>query len=229
MSIKIDLKLFLFAIIFFFTHQIKIYALLMIFALLHELGHLICGLLLGFKPKTMAMNPFGFQIEFEVHTQEYHHKLGKAYYLNLKRMVIALAGPFTNLLIAFTCFFVPIQNSFTKETLIYANLLISIFNLLPIYPLDGGRILKEFIQIISGLQTAYQITNKTANFCIIILTVLSSIVILYIHNIAILFILAYLWYLVIRNNKWCYDSQLLKNRVATAVEKYHFSSKLRKK
>ena len=41
MSIKIDLKIFLFIILFWLTSQIKIYAVLMIFALIHELGHLL--------------------------------------------------------------------------------------------------------------------------------------------------------------------------------------------
>ena len=41
MSIKIDLKIFLFAILFWLTSQIKIYAVLMIFALIHELAHLL--------------------------------------------------------------------------------------------------------------------------------------------------------------------------------------------
>ncbi len=40
MSIKIDLKIFLFVILFWLTSQIEIYAILMIFALIHELGHL---------------------------------------------------------------------------------------------------------------------------------------------------------------------------------------------
>ena len=41
MSIKIDLKIFLFVILFWLTSQIEIYAILMIFALIHELGHLL--------------------------------------------------------------------------------------------------------------------------------------------------------------------------------------------
>ena len=43
MKFKIDLKIFLFAILFYFTKQIQIYAILKIFALIHELGHLIAG------------------------------------------------------------------------------------------------------------------------------------------------------------------------------------------
>lgn len=46
MSIKIDLKIFLFSILFWFTKQIELYAFLMIFAFIHELGHLVCGLAL---------------------------------------------------------------------------------------------------------------------------------------------------------------------------------------
>ena len=45
----------LFAIIFYFTKQIKIYALLMILALVHELGHLVCGICLGLKLKSIKI------------------------------------------------------------------------------------------------------------------------------------------------------------------------------
>lgn len=44
MNIKIDLKIFLFAILFYLTKQIEMYATIMVFAIVHELGHLICGL-----------------------------------------------------------------------------------------------------------------------------------------------------------------------------------------
>ena len=41
MSVKIDLKVFLFIFLFWITSQIEIYAVLMIFALIHELAHLL--------------------------------------------------------------------------------------------------------------------------------------------------------------------------------------------
>ena len=46
MRITIDLKIFLFAIIFIITKQIEFYAILMAYAIIHELGHLLCGVFL---------------------------------------------------------------------------------------------------------------------------------------------------------------------------------------
>ena len=47
MSIKIDLKIFLFALIYIITKQIKIYAILMLFAFVHELGHFLFAKIVG--------------------------------------------------------------------------------------------------------------------------------------------------------------------------------------
>lgn len=46
MSVKIDLKILLFILLFCVTSQIEIYLLLMLFAIIHELGHLCAGLML---------------------------------------------------------------------------------------------------------------------------------------------------------------------------------------
>ena len=85
--------------------------------------------------------------------------------------------------------------------MIYANLLLVIFNLLPIYPLDGGRILEQVIYVMKGKKIAHNVTNKVGKVTVILLTVCTSILILYIHNIAFVLILIYLWYLVIQNEK----------------------------
>ena len=122
-------------------------------------------------------------------------------------MVIAIAGPITNLIIIGI---VAIYYKLTQMTtilklpidlVIYSNILIFIFNLLPLYPLDGGRILKRISTYFAGLYKSYTITNNIANIVIIILTVISSIAILIYKNIAILIIIAYLWGLVIIENK----------------------------
>jgi len=202
MKIRINLKIFIFVLIFLLTNQIKIYGLLMLFALIHELGHLIVGVLLGFNPTKLEIMPYGLSVGFDVKCEDYNKKIKKGNILSIKKIAIALAGPVTNIIIIiifllFNITFLGIE----RELVIYANILIGLFNLIPIYPLDGGRILKNILHIICGLKKSYEYTNKISKITICILTAISSIVILYIKNIAILIILAYLWYLVIIENK----------------------------
>ncbi len=201
MSIKIDLRIFLFGVLFFLTRQIEIYATIMFFAFLHELGHLCTGLALGFKPKIMKMTPFGFQITFKTCIEDYNKRIKQGNELCVKRIIIYLAGPVTNLFLILICLLENIELMIPKDIIIYSNILLAIFNLLPIYPLDGGRILKEIVHIFEGRKIAYQKSNFISLATVIILTIITSILILYIHNIAFLIILAYLWYLVIRNQR----------------------------
>ena len=46
MRVRIDLKIFIFLALFYFTNQIKIYLIIMFFSIIHELGHIIMGLIL---------------------------------------------------------------------------------------------------------------------------------------------------------------------------------------
>lgn len=195
MNIKLNLNIFLFLLLFFITNQIEIYALVMIFALIHELAHLICGVLLGFKPDTLRIMPLGFSIEFETNVQDYNKKVKKSNLLAVKKILIALAGPLINLIIVILGIAISIDTN-----IVYANLLILIFNLLPIYPLDGGRILINILKIFYGNRNANKYANIVRNTCIILLTMLCSILILYINNIAIIVILVTLWGITIKEN-----------------------------
>lgn len=192
MQIKVNLQIFLFIIIFVLTHQIEIYGWIMLFAFIHELGHMIAGIVLKLKPKSLSLMPFGISVTFE--TYEYK-KL-----VEIKKMLIAIAGPLTNLIICIIALFLHI-NLATKALVIYSNILIALFNLIPIYPLDGGRILKGIIRLGHEEIESDRIVNRISNILIIVLTAIASILILYLKNIAILFIIAYLWVMIINENK----------------------------
>lgn len=214
MRFRIDLKIFLFLILFYLTKQIEIYAMIMIFALIHELGHLFTGLILQMKPQKLEIMPFGVSISFKINTEDYNKKIKSGNTLNIKKMMVAIAGPLTNLIIIFITYNLKVD-IIKAMMIIYTNLLIILFNLLPIYPLDGGRILKEFLHIIQGKRKSEESINNISIITTIIITAIGSILILYLKNIAIFIIIMYLWYLVLKEN----SKYLNKKKLYDKIEK----------
>lgn len=187
MKIKINIQIFAIIIILIITKQIEIYVWLMLFAFIHEMAHTIVGLILKLKPKTLEIQPFGVGIIFESFENSERNKI-----------IIALAGPITNILIALIFIFIKIK---VQTTIVYVNILLAMFNLIPIYPIDGGRIIKAILTTKKGKEKAETAINKVSNITLIIITLLSSILILVYKNIGLFIIIIYLWILVMKENK----------------------------
>lgn len=196
MKFKIDLKIFLFIIIFYFTKQIETYAIIIFFAIIHELGHLIAGLALGMKPESIKLIPFGLSISFKLNPRDYNKKIGTGNLFEIKKIIVAVAGPLINFFIILIASHINL-NIFSNLIIIYVNLLIMLFNLIPIYPLDGGRILKGILHMFVGKKESDKYTNYISFVSLLILTFLGSIEIYYLKNIAIFFIIIFLWILYI--------------------------------
>lgn len=182
MKIKVDLKIFLIIILYILTKNIKVFAISFIFILLHELGHAITGIILGLKIKKININVFGLSIEFENYGKER---------LNNK-IIIDMAGPAINII----TFIIAVI--FKNEEIAYINILLAIINLLPIYPLDGGRIVKNLLLKSHHYKQVVGYTEKISKDTLIIITAISSIVILYIKNVGIFLVILYLWSIALK-------------------------------
>ncbi len=199
MKFRIDLKIFLFFILFCFTNQFQNYIVIILFAIIHEIGHLVAGILLGMKPESIELIPYGLRISFRLIPKDYNKKIMNGNLLALKKMIVAIAGPITNLIIIIICGNIKI-NMFLYLIIIYANILLIIFNLLPIYPLDGGRFLKEILHIFFGKNKAEKYINIISFITLIIVTIISSISIYYIKNIAVFIAILFLWGIYIKED-----------------------------
>lgn len=223
MRFRIDLKIFILIIIFILTKQIKIYAMIMLFAIIHEFGHLIAGILLGMKPEKFNIKLFGVSIDFSIRKNDYNNKIKKANYLEIKKIFIALAGPLTNILITI---FLIVFNSFNinnndRLLMIFSNIVLIIFNILPIYPLDGGRILKGLIYIFRGKYIAEKYIHNISYITLIILTMISSVAVLYLKNVAIFFAIIFLWLLQIKENMIYRNRRKIYKIISQDLQSHH--------
>lgn len=202
MVLRIDLKIFIFFVLFYLTKQIELYATIMVLCVIHELGHVLMGIIMGLKIERLEIMPLGLSVSFKINVDDYNKKIKKGNILQLKKIAIAGAGPFTNLMMLLLVLNTKIDlKVVSNEILAYANILIILFNMLPIYPLDGGRILKEFIHIFEGSIKSKIYIRKISKAIMILITMIGSIGVIYIKNIAIFFIIIYLWIIVIKENR----------------------------
>jgi Zn-dependent protease/CBS domain-containing protein len=120
---------------------------------LHELGHALVSTHAGIPAKAIILLPIGGITLLDETQQPIEPGV-----LTWKRDIrIAIAGPVVNLAIAFAAASIllavapeihlwtkpwDLQSSNLPRALVWANLWLGLFNLLPAYPLDGGKILR---------------------------------------------------------------------------------------
>ena len=109
----------------------------------HEFGHALTGRVFGCETKTITLSFVG----------------GCASMVSMPRkgwqeFLVALAGPLVSFVLAIIGFlllaFVPIRSDFVVDSLLYLmwmNLILGCFNLLPGFPMDGGRIFRSVLML----------------------------------------------------------------------------------
>ena len=117
-----------------FKGELFLFLMSCLVALQHECAHAFAAAKLGYKLNKIVLMPFGAVID------------GDLKGISLKdEITVALYGPLCNLFtagfFAALWWFAPTMYAFT-DTACFSSLSIALVNLLPAYPLDGGRVLK---------------------------------------------------------------------------------------
>ncbi|SIR33460.1 site-2 protease family protein [Maribacter ulvicola] len=125
---------------------------------LHELGHALTAKKFGVETKNILLLPIGGVATLEKMPEK-----------PIQELLIALAGPLVNVAIAMLLFlFVPVKSYFNFDAIVLeeilyettlqnflfylfvANVMLVLFNLIPAFPMDGGRVLRALLSFRLG-------------------------------------------------------------------------------
>lgn len=151
MSIRISWWWLFFLPLFFYHHMGKTLFFLFLMLSLHEAMHMLVAYGFGYPIEGVIVYPFGL--------------CAKMKYLGMgsiwKECLIILAGPSMHLLFPFLFQFFAqlawISNAY-MDYLCALNRSILIFNLLPIFPLDGGRLMQSLYHLFFRYTNAQRLT-----------------------------------------------------------------------
>ncbi len=170
---------FAFGFYYALTGRIFIFIIYTLSAVVHELGHSLVATSSGYKLNKITLMPFGAVVSGNIDGLKLNDEIK-----------IALAGPFVNLAIGLlfvaSWWIYPESYAFT-DVVAEANFCMALVNFLPIFPLDGGRVLSAVLAQNFGKKKSGIICKITGAvfsillFCAFIITIFNKV------NISLLF------------------------------------------
>jgi Zn-dependent protease len=152
-----------------------IFVLLFVCVFLHELAHSVTAIRNNISVKKIILYPLGGGSMIDM--DEVPPRL---------EFMIAIAGPVSSFLLAFifgiAVIFIPAGTiELFVQLLFILNLLLAVFNILPWFPLDGGRVLRSWLEKKRDFLSATKLTVNISN-AIIVLFVIGTIAFVAVEN-----------------------------------------------
>jgi len=115
-------------------------------AMFHELGHVLTLLCVGGEVRSLKLTACGAVIDTNV----------LSYW---REAVVAMMGPGVNFLLLLIC-------RRSAPLLAVINLCLFLYNMLPIYPLDGGRVLRSVLRMMLPMRIALWVEKTICGLCL---------------------------------------------------------------
>ncbi len=172
MSVKIYITLILLIIYYFIIGKLELFLMFYNFAIMHELSHMIVALLLNIDITEISLMPVGVSAKY----------IGKL--SDKKEFLVSIAGPLSSIAFALI---------YHNKLYFTINILILVFNCIPIYPFDGGRILRIILKIFLGKQKGKRVSTYLSYILLIIMFLISIFIAAYFKNFFFLFLMLYVY------------------------------------
>ncbi len=205
-KIKISNYTYIFIIICALCGYIKNISIILCICLIHEFGHIITIKLFKYEIDKVEILPFG---GYTTINKRINSSINKD-------ILIALSGIFMQLILSFIIYISKNHfNQITYNLIIKYNFIIIIFNLIPIIPLDGNKIIHHFLEKLFSYHLSYQL-----NLIISIISLLIFTYINYKYHFDNYFIISFLVYKIIMAFK---NYKYLENRFLLERYLYNFN------
>lgn len=196
---------YFFTFIFLVTGHIYNYLLFTLIIFIHELGHTLMACFFKWEIDKICIYPYGGISKFSVIINVY----------NYQEFLVLVFGPL--LQISFMFLFLPFLSIKYHSIFIFYNMFILIFNLLPIYPLDGGKLMKIIFSQVFSFKFSYVLSFVVS--CILIGVLLGIAIIT--ENYIFLVIIIFLYLKLLGN-----DLNVIYNKFL--LERYLYNFKFKK-
>lgn len=180
---KIHFSFLIFMLIFLFSGYINYVVIFMLIITSHELGHIIMIKILGYKINKITIYPMGGVITTNININISSNKL----------FLISISG----ILMQITLNFIIPPSINNYELFLHLNRCLIIYNLIPIYPLDGYKIYLSFIERVMPYSLAIKLFYCLSFICIFFLFYYtkSIIIFIYLYYLNIFYLLNYKYYM----------------------------------
>nr|WP_188389272.1 M50 family metallopeptidase [Priestia taiwanensis] len=169
-KIKIHPLFWLTIVIGLFTAHVKELVFLFLIVFIHEMGHAVAAHYFGWRIRKIELLPFGGVAVMEEHGNKPLRE----------EVIVLLAGPVQHVWMMVLCyglFQAKMMESGLYEFLMWNNITLLLFNLIPVWPLDGGKLMFCFLSTRYPFRLAHYYTLVFSfSICVIMLVIATFII-----------------------------------------------------